>query len=262
MKIKYEGNGYECVLRDGLSESDTVYENHCHPFYEIIMVVCGRISIVIENRRFTVSAGEIVFIRPAEYHSFHSLDQAQYRRFTLLFGETVIPTGIKNELFAKLAVSPVCRHPDMNALFSRLDGAMRQTDVGAYEPLIAAVITELIYVIADASDFTAEDEADARLEKMLNYVAEHITGRLLLEDVAAYAMVSKSTMSHLFKSRMHTSFKKYVLQKKIAYAAGLIQNGMSANEAALLIGYENYTGFYKMYKKVLSEQPSDRKMRK
>ncbi len=262
MKIGYESNGYECVLRDGLSESDTVYENHCHPFYEIIMVVCGRISIVIENRRFTVSAGEIVFIKPAEYHSFHSLDQAQYRRFTLLFGEAVIPTGIKSELFAKIAVSPVCRHPDMNSLFARLDRAMRCGDITPYAQLIDAVITELMYLVADASDFTTEDESDGRLESILDYIAEHITGRVTLDDVAAYAMISRSAISHLFKSRMNTSFKKYVLQKKIAYAAGLIQKGMSANEAASVIGYENYTGFYKMYKKVLSEQPSVRKRKK
>ena len=261
MKIKYEGRGYECVLRDGLSESDTVYENHCHPFYEIIMVVCGKIAISIEDKRFTVSAGEIVFIRPAEYHSFFSLDEAQYRRFTLLFEDSLIPVGIRDRLLSKTEISPVCHHSDMAALFSRLDGALRRDNVEDYSRLIDAIITELFYIIADASVFSDEEDSDGILQSILEYIAEHITERVLLEDVAAHVLLSKSAVCHIFKNRMNTSPKQYILQKKITYAAGLIKKGASANEAARMVGYENYAGFYKMYKKFLSEAPSERKDR-
>jgi AraC-like DNA-binding protein len=259
MKLRYEGSGYECVLRDGFSEADTVFENHCHPFYEMIMVVCGKISISIENRRYTVSAGECVFIKPAEYHSLRSLDEAQYRRFTILFGEELIPIGIREELISRMRSAPVRVHPDMPSLFARLEWAVRQESREAYEPLATAILTELMYLLCEAESFSPEDESDKHLQEMVTYISEHITERLGLEEVAASALISRSSVSHIFKSRMNVSFKQYVLQKKIAYAAGLIQGGMTANEAANVIGYGNYAGFYKMYKKFLAEAPSNRK---
>ena len=58
---------------------------------------------------------------------------------------------------------------------------------------------------------------------------------------------------------MKISFKQYVLQKKMAYATRLMLNGVSAGEAAKTIGYENYSNFYSVYKKIVGVPPSDKK---
>ena len=117
MKIRFDSAKYECVLRDGFSEADTLYVNHCHPLYEIIMVVCGKIAINIENRRFAVSAGEIVMVKPAEYHIITSLDASEYRRFTLLFDPSLLPVEIREGIFSKIAISSP---EERSAVFMRL----------------------------------------------------------------------------------------------------------------------------------------------
>lgn len=258
MKIRFDSAKYECVLRDGFSEADTLYVNHCHPLYEIIMVVCGKIAINIENRRFAVSAGEIVMVKPAEYHIITSLDASEYRRFTLLFDPSLLPVEIREGIFSKIAISPVLRHEDMPQLFKRLDMTMRREDVGSYAPLIDALITELFYAIYEAEELPAESQDDRAMQAVLEYIGGHITERIMLDEVAACALVSKSSVCHMFKSRMNISMKQYILQKKIAYAAELIKSGTSASAAAEAVGYENYAGFYKMYKKFLLSTPTKR----
>ena len=54
---------------------------------------------------------------------------------------------------------------------------------------------------------------------------------------------------------MKISIKQYILQKKLSYAANLIECGIRATEAAERIGYENYANFYKMYVKVFGTPP-------
>lgn len=261
MKIIYEGDGYECVLRDGLADVDTVHERHCHPFYEIIMLVSGKTVINIENRRFTVSAGDTVFINPAEYHRISSFEGGEYRRFTLLFEESLIPLGIKEELLSKTTKNPVTCHADMPSLLSRLESAVLQEDRAAYAPLIDALVVELFYTIL-TGDFLPEDENDLRLQKMLEYISQHVTEKITLSDVAACAFISESAVCHIFKKRMKVSFKQYVLQKKIAHAAGLIRSGASAVEASRAVGYQNYASFFKIYKKLVLELPSERRAKK
>lgn len=258
MKIVYNGDGYECVLRDGFADADTVHERHCHPFYEIIMVVSGKIVINIENRRFTVSAGDTVFINPAEYHRISSLDGEEYRRFTLLFEESLIPSEIRGSLLSKVEESPVSCHADMSALMSHLESAVLSGEIDTYAPLIDALIVELFYTILKG-EFLHEDENDLRLQKMLEYISQHETDKIKLSDVAAYAFISESAVCHIFKNKMKVSFKQYVLQKKIAHAAALIRNGASAVEASRIVGYQNYASFFKIYKKLAYELPSERK---
>ena len=259
MKIKFDTKGCECTLRDGFSEADTLYVNHCHPLYEIITVVCGKIAINIENKRYNVSAGEMVLIRPAEYHSITSLDRAEYRRFTLLFDASRIPAEIRSDVIAKISQSPVCRHEQMSSFLSRLESAMCRDDASTFAPLVEAMITELFYIAYEADTLVHDCQDDMVMQTVIEYIGTHLTEKITLEDVAAHALISKSALCHLFKSRMNISMKQYILQKKIAYAAELIKNGRSASAASQAVGYENYAGFYKMYKKFLLEPPMESK---
>lgn len=261
MEIKHNGYGYECVLRDGYAESAAVYENHCHPFYEIIMVREGEALLNIENRSFTAKSGALIVIRPGAYHSATVPIGAEYRRITLLFEEFIIPEGIRKRFLSELRQDVVCYHAETPALLSRLCYALKkQNEEGeGYRELIESLFVEMFYLIVSGESYSDEGETDRSLQLMLDYITEHITERITLEDIAAAAFVSKSAVCRVFKDRMHTTFKQYLLQKKVSYAASLISRGVGANEAARIVGYENYAGFYKMYRKFLSKSPTDRK---
>ena len=263
MRISHNGYGYECVLRDGAVKDEAACENHCHPFYEIIMVMSGEISINIENRSFSAGGGGFAIIEPGAYHSVVARDESEYRRIALLFEEFVIPDGVKRVFADRARRYPVGYHRDAAALLSRLSVAMRGEgdEIDDYSELIRAIIVEIFYLVCSESVEYSEGENNRSLQLMLDYIAEHITEKISLDDVAAAALVSKFAVCHIFKSRMHTTFKQYVLQKKISHAAHLIQNGMTAGDAAKTVGYDNYAGFYKVYKKFLLKAPSEKKNR-
>ena len=260
MMIRHDGYGYECVYRDGEVISSEVYENHCHPFYEIITVLHGEVLINIENRSFSARPGALVVIRPGAYHSVTMPRGSEYRRITLLFEEFFIPKGIKKHFLERASSDFLCYHEDAQALLLHLQHAIEeQSRSGEYRELIEAHIVELFYLLTSGESHSDEGETDKGLQLMLDYIGEHITEKIMLEEIAGVAFLSKSAVCRVFKERMHTTFKQYVLQKKVSYAAGLISRGVSANEAARIVGYENYAGFYKMYRKFLSKSPTDRK---
>ena len=56
---------------------------------------------------------------------------------------------------------------------------------------------------------------------------------------------------------MKISVKQYIINKKLAYAASLMRDGVNATDAAAAVGYDNYSNFYKMYKNVFGTSPRD-----
>jgi len=61
---------------------------------------------------------------------------------------------------------------------------------------------------------------------------------------------------------MGISIKQYIISKKLAKANWLMQNGISSTQAALQIGYENYSSFYRIYRKFYNSSPSDHNIEK
>ena len=260
MMIRHDGYGYEFVYRDDETLSAEAYENHCHPFYEMIAVLQGDVLINIENRSFSARPGALVVIKPGAYHSVTMPSDSQYRRITLLFEEFFVPKSIQQRFRELTKNDFVCYHDEANPLLSRLQRALESHSAeGESKELIEALAVELFYVMVSSESYTVEGESDGVLQLMIDYIGEHITEKITLEDIASAAFVSKSTVCRIFKEKMHTTFKQYLLQKKISHAASLISLGIGANEAARIVGYENYTGFYKMYRKFLAKSPTDRK---
>ena len=58
---------------------------------------------------------------------------------------------------------------------------------------------------------------------------------------------------------MNISPKQYILQKKLALANKLIRDGTPATVAAMQVGYDNYSNFYRMYQKRVSHRPTENK---
>ena len=72
-------------------------------------------------------------------------------------------------------------------------------------------------------------------------------------------MMWEVTKWHLFEERMKISPKQYILQKKLALANKLIEDGVPPTLAAVRIGYDNYSNFYRMYRKRYGNCPKFQK---
>ena len=48
-----------------------VDERHCHAqMHEIYLVACGRSEVIVEGRRLTLQAGDVLLVEPGEVHTF------------------------------------------------------------------------------------------------------------------------------------------------------------------------------------------------
>ena len=99
-------------------------------------------------------------------------------------------------------------------------------------------------------------KTDSFLQSAIEYIDEHLCEKIYLDDLAKHTFRSKSSFCHLFESKMKITPKQYILQKKLALANKMIKEGIPATEVAKQIGYENYSNFYRAYKKQYQKGPT------
>jgi AraC-like DNA-binding protein len=91
-----------------------------------------------------------------------------------------------------------------------------------------------------------------------NYISEHCTEDLSLDEVAQLAGFSKYHFTRLFKQFANISFYKYLNQKRIAHSETLlIEPDISITEVALHSGFSSLSAFIRMFKIIKACTPTE-----
>ena len=221
-----------------------LWESHCHAQFEMIAVADGDITVRLEGQNYRLKKNQILMIPPLFYHSVMANGEGCYRRITALFGLDAIPGVLQSE-FAKGGHDTTVESSRME----KLKEICQKEDASFYAPLLQSLMVEIFYDAYGRRHAFRENEPDAFLTQTFQYIDRHLHEKIFLDDLAAHTSRSKSSFCHLFEEKMKISPKQYILQKKLALAGKLIDEGVPHTVAAMQVGYENYSTFYRLYRK-------------
>jgi transcriptional regulator GlxA family with amidase domain len=102
------------------------------------------------------------------------------------------------------------------------------------------------------------DHYSQSLEACVEFIDTHFSQPLTLEYLAAKYAFSKSTFSLLFPQYVGMTLKQYINKKRIEHAAVLVRNTeLTLTEVAAMTGYEEFSTFYRNFKRMIGVSPSD-----
>ncbi|MBE6601763.1 MAG: helix-turn-helix transcriptional regulator [Ruminococcaceae bacterium] len=228
------------------SEMDrhVLWESHCHAQFEMIAVANGDITVMMEGQTYRLQKNQILIIPPLFYHSVTANEKGRYRRITALFGVDCIPSVLQNEFLGQGRTAAID-----SSRIEKLERICQKQDLAFYAPLLQSLMTEIFYDTLQVPQAPAKMEADEFLQKAFEYIDRHLHEKILLDDLAKATTRSKSSFCHLFEEKMKISPKQYILQKKLALASKLIDDGVPRTVAAMQVGYDNYSNFYRIHLK-------------
>lgn len=98
----------------------------------------------------------------------------------------------------------------------------------------------------------------ALVRNVLEYVREHVTEGLVLENVAAVFFVSPNHLSTLIRKETGITYRQHVINAKLAVAKQMLADTrMRVEDIAYAIGYENYISFYNVFRKTENMSPTE-----
>jgi len=222
-----------------------LWEKHCHAQFEMIAVAEGDINVMLEGKSYRLKENQIIIIPPLSYHVITANEQGCYRRVTALFDLSAIPDALRSEFTKRetnLAIAPSPCIEKLRELCQKEEGTF-------YAPLVQSLMIQIFYDTLKEPKGHTVIEADDFLQKTITYIDKHLHEKILLDDLARHTARSKSSFCHLFEEKMNISPKQYILQKKLAVASKLIDQGVPHTVTAMQLGYENYSNFYRLYRK-------------
>lgn len=247
------------------------YPAHWHTPIEILMPLKNTYEITCKNETFILQEGDLLFINSGVIHSLSATEgerlifQADY---SLLHNVTDIESVLSNIPPALLVTKE--NAPDIH---DRLHELMLDIHREYFSDSILASaaiyykLLEMLVLIGRKhtgegmkSDITynKQKEYTAKFIYVCQYIQEHCTEDLSLDDAAGLAGFSKYHFARLFKDFTGSSFYKYLNQKRIVHAEKLlVDSEISITEVALQSGFSSLSTFIRMFKIIKGCTPTE-----
>ena len=231
-----------------------------HPFHEIVCFLHGNTLFLSDSVSRMLEENTLVFIPKETYHQFSFLsDPEDYHRCVFQFYDSP-------PFFAPVAGSmrEIRFLPCCEGMAYAVDLLAKQAEQAEKTKrrspddvlLVQAVLLVLLYGAAGERTDDGEGFRSPRLEAAISHIESNLSEPLLIPSIAEQCGLSESGLSHLFRSELHISVHRYILNKRLAVAYNKILGGVSPMSAARECGFSDYSGFYRQFRKRFDTSPS------
>lgn len=225
----------------------------------------GEASIHIEGNLYNIKEGDIIILNPDEVHVSTKKYECYMEKIVLHISDTLIhqfcadrtvffdtiskkPKGIGNlisaetvkKLFLNDKINDCLEYAKNNSLESQVLITCKTIEL-LYE------LSNLVNSVDDTDIYSASSNKTAN--QIMDYINRHYTEDITLETLAGRFHFSKYHISHLFKDYVGVSPYDYLIIRRLYVCNNLIRRKYTVRQACLMVGFNNYSNFYRLYKK-------------
>lgn len=250
----------------------TEMEYHYHDFCKLVLLLSGRGEYMVEDRHYSMEAGDILLIGNGQIHRPEFAKDVEYERIILYISPE----------FLKRQSTEDC---DLEALFDGTYGHMLRLEERRYTKVfgLAETLEEelkresygknilgnslLLLLLVRIGRYRAKGQlqpaerpavSDERIRRIMIFLENHLTEALSVEDLAEQFYISKFHMMRLFKKETGQSVYDYITERRLFFARELIRQGVSATESCFQAGFGSYSSFTRAYGKRFGTTPTGR----
>ena len=239
------------------------YPMHWHTPIEIIMPIKNTYSVITGRHTIVMEPDDIIFICPGVIHAL----KAPENGYRIIFQAEITMFHSIHEFELILSImAPFFKisKNDAPAIYQKIYDLILQIneEYNSTNILMETVIYEKLLSIFiligrnythnlkhNNSEYQKHKEYTEKFISICNYINEHCTEDLSLEEISNIAGFSKYHFTRLFKQFTTTTFYKYLNQKRIEHAQKMLADpSMPITEVALSSGFQSLSSFIRMFK--------------
>lgn len=254
------------------TNKDRIYK-HCHDFYELYVLISGRIKYSTAGNSFFLAPGDFLFINRLQEHFPEVLDfSVPYERMALHVSPAVLEelscdnvnlASIFSANEFKVYHYPPALHAQitthLNTLFelyqsphtygSRILG--RSTLAALFVLFNKYIDTPSIY------SFGKQNKNIQIISIAESYVRNHLSEKITVEDLANHLFFNKYYFMHQFKEISGISVYQFIQKIRLTVLKEMVEEGCPLSTATSRCGFQDYSNFFKLFKKEYGCSPKE-----
>lgn len=262
-----------------IKNSTLDHQAHCHNYYQVCLVTCGRILHCQQDEPVSLGPGDAFIIPPGMTHSLH-FDDPFSEIYSLAFDLSLFHPGFphSNAHHFLMTLNPddsgvrlrvVLGEVQRIGIQSLMDCLIRQQqEEPAPAELSAApsLISSILYLLAQSYYCQPQNthllselsEYNTTLVQCTRYIDQNFTQPLDLSSLARQFGLSRSTLCTIFPQFTGLSPHRYISKKRIEAAQLLIRSEpeLPLSQIAARVGYEESSTFYRTFLRLTGLSPS------
>ena len=239
------------------------YHRHMHNGYEILYFLSGDAEYIIGSSVYHLHPRDLLLIHPRSFHYLNPLTDATYERFVIHFPAEKIPASCQEFAEGAKEIYRIPRGSPIDRFFESWSEAEDMLNHDELKEFLYPSVTHIMLYLRHLTEESAAEPVreNPTLEAILRYIDEHPAEQVTAAALASEFFVSTSWLTHTFRRNLGISLGQYTEKKRILFAEARIREGSTPTDAAKLCGYENYSTFYRQYKKILGRTPREDEIR-
>ena len=258
---EFKGSLLACKHDFTLSPPCDIYTMHAHNSFEIIYIVSGDATHVIEDKKYKLTAGDLVLIRPKKYHFIKIDSSIDYERYDIIFDEDRLNINVTDMLGDNFDVINLSETPAARIL-KNLDYYKQHLSGDEFEDVAISLVKELLYAAAIKKRCAGVNESvilNPLLTRAISYINQNLSALKSISEIADALFVTESYLFRIFKKELGRTPKKYITDKRLLTAETMLNRGRKPTEVAAACGFGDYATFFRCYKKFFGTHPSEKR---
>lgn len=240
---------------------------HFHTQFELLYIMEGKGTFRVEGTVYPIRAGDLFLTRTAEAHMAQPDPDTPYERLSVNFSPDMVRELLSGRLLAPFLNRPLgtLNHyaaEELPAEFFRLCAERMFLHGNAHSQMRAAtyllpLLQEVYDIWAAKRETLQPDEPSSLPTRLVAYINQNLSALQSPKQLEKQFFLSQSHLNRVFREFTGTSIWEYVRTKRLFAARELLQAGIRPQQAAAECGYQDYSTFYRAYKKHFGCSPQE-----
>lgn len=259
----------DLVLAYGRYEKPTGSKRnlHLHQRYcEILCIHQCKGNFHVEGSSYAVKPGDMIIMQPNESHYMEVDPSVPYDRTVIRFYDSLFDsmdparTLLRPFFQRQVGKRNLYRSDKFNRFHWSQDVKNMREDPSRQNILFKLI--KILELLNEQYDKPYQELQEDPVEyRIMQYIKEHIHENISTKVLCDHFFISRTQLHQRCINATGMSVGKYIATLRMITAQQLIQHGNKATEIYTQCGFQDYSTFYRAYKKHFGHSPSEAKPR-
>lgn len=244
---------------DGDKKGRNMLESHSHPHFELSFVVCGNITVLFDEKKYS-ARGNCVILSPPKTNHHIMVEPGRYFRHNIYFWDSLLESlpGYDHKLkqvfeeggsvvfLTEKGTERLCR------IFELI--ADEESDEG--RSLLLALIIGVVFNEA-GSDQRYGRQKESYIDDVLRVILKEYGEKLIADELAARFFVSRTKLMTDFKAKTGKTLVEQITFVRVEQAKAALNGGEGIFDTAISCGFVNASNFSRVFKRYTGMTPKE-----